>query len=568
MAATTLSQLLNSAQLACLASCAIGAIIALLALRGLLDYLRIQRGLSSVPRAPGYNWLLGHVVPLLTCAYKGKGAWDVMEEWIKMRGPIVRYRILNTQGVAVCDPAALKRVFQTGQKVYNKDLGLSYKPFLPILGSGLVTADGELWQKQRLLIGPALRTDILDDIIPIARNATERLCKKLAGQRGTGQPVDVEEEFRLLTLQVIGEAVLSMEPEECDRVFPQLYLPVMEEANRRVLRPYRMYLPMLPEFWRFRWRMAELNNFLINYFRSGSEAADLVGDRGAGAPQSFKGQGPTSVEGAGTEAPDPFSAAGLVAAGAGQQEQQEQQEQGSRMRHRIEAFDEMAPAPGIQIGKPMLLPSQACPAPQGQRWTARRKGVVRARPDILDRVMESLEASGSVWSSGLETQLCYEIKTFLLAGHETSAAMLTWSVYEMSQNPAVMEQVRAEGAAVFGKLAAGQQPPRREVDSMTYTLAVLKEALRKYSVVPVVTRTLAADDELHGHKLPRGTMVACILQGPRNCLGQHMALLEARVVLGMLAAAFTFTAARPDQGCRHPTVIPIGPIKGMHMLLS
>ncbi|GFH17720.1 uncharacterized protein HaLaN_14410, partial [Haematococcus lacustris] len=189
-----------------------------------------------------------------------------MEEWIKMRGPIVRYRILNTQGVAVCDPAALKRVFQTGQKVYNKDLGLSYKPFLPILGSGLVTADGELWQKQRLLIGPALRTDILDDIIPIARNATERLCKKLAGQRGTGQPVDVEEEFRLLTLQVIGEAVLSMEPEECDRVFPQLYLPVMEEANRRVLRPYRMYLPMLPEFWRFRWRMAELNNFLINYF--------------------------------------------------------------------------------------------------------------------------------------------------------------------------------------------------------------------------------------------------------------------------------------------------------------
>jgi hypothetical protein len=42
---------------------------------------------------------------------------------------------------------------------------------------------------------------------------------------------------------VIGEAILSLPPEECDRVFPQLYLPVMEEANQRVLRPHLKYLP-------------------------------------------------------------------------------------------------------------------------------------------------------------------------------------------------------------------------------------------------------------------------------------------------------------------------------------
>lgn len=55
-------------------------------------------------------------------------------------------------------------------------------------------------------------------------------------------------------------------------------------------------------------------------------------------------------------------------------------------------------------------------------------------------------------------------------------------------------------------------PCRREVDTMTFTLAVLKETLRKYSVVPVVTRHLAKDDELLGHKLPAGIMVACVLQ--------------------------------------------------------
>lgn len=43
------------------------------------------------------------------------------------------------------------------------------------------------------------------------------------------------------------------------------------------------------------------------------------------------------------------------------------------------------------------------------------------------------QESGAKWDAGLEQQLCYEVKTFLLAGHETSAAMLTWSVWEMMQ---------------------------------------------------------------------------------------------------------------------------------------
>jgi cytochrome P450 len=45
------------------------------------------------------------------------------------------------------------------------------------------------------------------------------------------------------------------------------------------------------------------------------------------------------------------------------------------------------------------------------------------------------------WDAALERQLCYEIKTFLLAGHETSAAMLTWSVYELSRAPAIAAKV-------------------------------------------------------------------------------------------------------------------------------
>jgi cytochrome P450 len=93
-----------------------------------------------------------------------------MEEWSKQADrSIVRFRVLGTHGLVVNDPIDLKRIFQTRFKIYAKDLSLSYHPFMPILGTGLVTADGELWQKQRLLMGPALRVDILDDIVGIAQ---------------------------------------------------------------------------------------------------------------------------------------------------------------------------------------------------------------------------------------------------------------------------------------------------------------------------------------------------------------------------------------------------------------
>jgi|AntDeeMetagen681_2_1112603.scaffolds.fasta_scaffold69717_1 cytochrome P450 len=52
------------------------------------------------------------------------------------------------------------------------------------------------------------------------------------------------------------------------------------------------------------------------------------------------------------------------------------------------------------------------------------------------------QESGVAWDDALETQLCYEIKTFLLAGHETSAAMLTWSCFECILSKNVMQQVR------------------------------------------------------------------------------------------------------------------------------
>lgn len=116
------------------------------------------------------------------------------------------------------DPQTMKRVFQTHYKSYPKDKDFSYGPFLNILGTGLVTSEGALWHQQRLLMAPALRVEILSDVVRIAKEAVDRLTEKLEKVRGTGVSVDMQEEFRLLTLQVIGEAILSLPPDECDKV--------------------------------------------------------------------------------------------------------------------------------------------------------------------------------------------------------------------------------------------------------------------------------------------------------------------------------------------------------------
>jgi cytochrome P450 len=207
-----------------------------------------------------------------------------------------------------------------------------------------------------------------------------------------------------------------------------------------------------------------------------------------------------------------------------------------------------------------------------------------------------------------ETQLCYEIKTFLLAGHETSAAMLTWTLHELSVGEkGMMRTVRAEAKAVFGRLKPGVLPTRDALASLEYTLAALKETLRLYSVVPVVTRVAEEDDDLGGVRVPAGTTVIMSLQGvhhradvwpdpltykpdrftqkdfdenegfkflpfiqgPRNCLGQYLAMLEARVVLGALVARYEFEPVNAaENGKKHTKAIPIAPANGSHFFVK
>ena len=87
-----------------------------------------------------------------------------------------------------------------------------------------------------------------------------------------------------------------------------------------------------------------------------------------------------------------------------------------------------------------------------KRWKQKQAGGA-VPDDILERVLDQVDAAE--YGTAVETQLCFEIKTFLLAGHETSAAMLTWTLYELSRNGAAMSRVVSEVGLVHHSTPGG-----------------------------------------------------------------------------------------------------------------
>ena len=152
--------------------------------------------------------------------------WDTMAKWALEYGTIYKLTLFGSEAYVVSDPTLLKVVLNSRLSVFKKDTAWTYKPFLVILGNGLVTADGHSWRKQRNLLSHHLRVDILNEIPRITFGAIERLTHKLERIKRDGTTLEMAEEFRQFTLQVISEAILSLSAEESDETFAPMYLPI------------------------------------------------------------------------------------------------------------------------------------------------------------------------------------------------------------------------------------------------------------------------------------------------------------------------------------------------------
>ncbi len=120
----------------------------------------------------------------------------------------------------------------------------------------------------------------------------------------------------------------------------------------------------------------------------------------------------------------------------------------------------------------------------------RRASDLADRPDVLSRLLQVTDESSG---DGLtDEELRDQLVTLLLAGHETTATALAWSLHELGSDAA--QEAKARDAASSG--------------DTDYLEAVLKESMRLHPVIPMVVRHLMAPATVGGIDLPRGTNVA------------------------------------------------------------
>jgi cytochrome P450 len=166
------------------------------------------------------------------------------------------------------------------------------------------------------------------------------------------------------------------------------------------------------------------------------------------------------------------------------------------------------------LGALFPLP-ESVPTPANRRFKAALRELDRVVLGLIDERRRSGQDRGDLLSmllaardeetgEGLsDRQLRDELMTLLLAGHETTAMSLSWTLYLLSLHPAVRRAVEEEARAVLGQ----RRPGAEDLPRLRVTRMVLEESMRLYPPAWLITRSVTADDEIGGYRIPAGTGV-------------------------------------------------------------
>lgn len=121
--------------------------------------------------------------------------------------------------------------------------------------------------------------------------------------------------------------------------------------------------------------------------------------------------------------------------------------------------------------------------------------------DVLSLLLAARDADTG--ESMPDAQIRDEAMTLLLAGHETTANALAWSLHLLAVHPTVQQRLREELHSVLGQ----RQATLADLPDLPYTAGVWREALRLYPPAWIVARRLTGDRIVGGHPLPAGSML-------------------------------------------------------------
>lgn len=129
----------------------------------------------------------------------------------------------------------------------------------------------------------------------------------------------------------------------------------------------------------------------------------------------------------------------------------------------------------------------------------------RARPsaedDLLNLILQSF--SGEAGDAAGRQHIRDEVATMLVASVDGPSIGLSWAFTLLGRHPEAAARLQREIAEVLGNRAIAAD----DIDRLTYTRAVVEEALRLYPPLWLSVRMAAADDTVAGHRIPRGALV-------------------------------------------------------------
>jgi cytochrome P450 len=205
------------------------------------------------------------------------------------------------------------------------------------------------------------------------------------------------------------------------------------------------------------------------------------------------------------------------------------------------------------------------------RLIAERRATPDDRGDLLSMLLEAQDDDGNGMT---DRQLRDELVTLFLAGHETTANSLNWTFVLLAQHPHVQATLLEEIDTVLG----GRKPTLADLRSLPYLDRVVKESMRFYPAVPAIGRQAITDVEVGGYLVPKGSSINLFFiqthrdsrwwgedalafnpdrftpeqdkerhkyayipfsSGPRVCIGNSFAIMEARLLLATILQQWT-----------------------------
>ena len=411
-------------------------------------------------------------------------------------GDVVRFRGMGSfVWFLISHPNDIERVLKG--KHYPK--GMFIQNIKMLVGNGLLTSEGEFWRKQRRLAQPAFHRQRLESLASMMTGAAETLAESWQPQTTNGQPLDVANEMMRLTLQIVGQALFSVDISAAADKIGEAVAIALEHVNYRSLQPFA-----LPE------RVPTRRN---RRFRRARQTIDTLVHN-------------------------------IIA---------------ERQRSAEHSADD--------------------------------------RGDLLSLLLAARdEATGLGMSSD---QLLDEVKTIILAGHETTAVTLSWAWYLLAQHPQIERNLHDELDSVLG----GRTPALDDLARLPYTRMVVDETLRLYPSVWAIARQTMEEDEIQGYHIPAKAPLVMSQYvthrhpefwdnpdtfeperftrgdeerprfayfpfggGPRICIGNNFALMEAQLLLATLAQRYRFTLV-PQRPVVPEATVTLRPKYGIQMTL-